>query len=81
MSSLSYFFPKESVTSNRILVFAQKFLGLQILQSDGRKFVAKGCFDVQKPILKIDHRFFTSLKLEVDLNNVDTNSKFFFEQP
>ena len=41
--------------------------------------MAKGCFDVQKPILKIDHRFFTSLKLEVDLKNVDTNCKFFFE--
>ena len=41
----------EDIASNRILVFAQKITGIatgQTLQVGRRKYMAKGCFDVQK---------------------------------
>ena len=58
----------EWVASNRILVFALRFLIAtgQTLQLIGRNCMAKGSSNVQKKILERDYRFFAAPLSEMD---------------
>ena len=60
----------EWVASNRILAFAQRFLGSP--RGRHRKsLMAKSCFDVQKTILERDYRIFAAVSAEMDFINVN----------